>query len=72
MLLLPLHHTHVKHPTPQTPNPFSFIDCNDLYIVFEWAELGDLRRMLKKREHFYEEAHVYPLITTNFPFRLSH
>lgn len=39
----------------------SFIDSNELYIVFEWAELGDLRRMLKKRTAFYEEATVWQL-----------
>ena len=27
------------------PLPSSFIDCNELHIVFEWAELGDMRRM---------------------------
>ena len=26
----------------------AFIDSNELYIVFEWAEHGDLRRLLKR------------------------
>jgi len=28
----------------------SFIDSNELYIVFEWAEHGDLRRLLKRAQ----------------------
>ena len=28
----------------------AFIDSNELYIVFEWAEFGDLRRLLKRAQ----------------------
>ena len=28
----------------------AFIDSNELYIVFEWAEHGDLRRLLKRAQ----------------------
>ena len=28
----------------------SFLDNNELYIVFEWAEHGDLRRLLKRAQ----------------------
>ena len=28
----------------------SFIDNNELYIVFEWAEHGDLRRLLRRAQ----------------------
>jgi serine/threonine protein kinase len=47
-------------PNLHTAIPY-YSDRTRSYIVFEWAELGDLRRMLKRRSCCYEEAVVWQL-----------
>ena len=48
----------------------AFIEDNELMIVFEWAESGDLRRLLRKTTTPFEERQVcnYFLTLLHVPF----
>jgi hypothetical protein len=40
----------------------AFLDSNELYIVFEWAAHGDLRRLMRKAQEanvLFDESHIW-------------